>query len=226
MTIRVLVADDQALVRAGFRMIIDDQDDMRVVAEADNGAEAVDLARQSGPDVILMDIRMPVMDGIEATRKVLAGSSGATPRIVILTTYDLDEYVFEALAAGASGFLLKDVTPEDLVRAVRVTAHGDALLAPSITRRLLEQFARARPTPSNAVKLETLTERELEVLRLLGRGKSNAEIAAALFVGESTVKTHVGHVFDKLAVRDRAQAAIFAYEAGVVRPGEDDAAAS
>lgn len=225
MTIRVLVADDQSLVRAGFTMIIDAQDDMRVVAEANNGAEAVDLARQSCPDVILMDIRMPAMDGIEATKKLLTGSPGSTPRIVILTTYDLDEYVFEALAAGASGFLLKDVTPEDLIRAIRVAAHGDALLAPSITRRLLEQFTQGRSNPGNVAKLESLTDRELEVLRLLARGRSNAEIAAALFVGESTVKSHVAHIFDKLAVRDRVQAAIFAYEAGVVRPGQDDAAA-
>jgi DNA-binding NarL/FixJ family response regulator len=223
MTIRVLVADDQALVRAGFCMIIDAQEDMRVVAEAGDGVEAVDRSRRTLPQVVLMDIRMPAMDGIEATRRLTAPGSTAPPRVVILTTYDLDEYVFDALAAGASGFLLKDVPPEDLVRAIRVAAEGEALLAPTVTRRLIEQFARARPAAPDAGRLEALTQREVEVLRLLARGLSNAEIAATLFLGESTVKTHVGHILDKLHLRDRVQAVIAAYEAGLVRPGQPDA---
>jgi DNA-binding NarL/FixJ family response regulator len=173
--------------------------------------------------VVLMDIRMPAMDGIEATRRLTAPGSTAPPRVVILTTYDLDEYVFDALAAGASGFLLKDVPPEDLVRAIRVAAEGEALLAPTVTRRLIEQFARARPAAPDAGRLEALTQREVEVLRLLARGLSNAEIAATLFLGESTVKTHVGHILDKLHLRDRVQAVIAAYEAGLVRPGQPDA---
>jgi DNA-binding NarL/FixJ family response regulator len=219
----VLVADDQALVRAGFCMIIDAQEDMRVVAEAGDGVEAVDRSRRTLPQVVLMDIRMPAMDGIEATRRLTAPGSTAPPRVVILTTYDLDEYVFDALAAGASGFLLKDVPPEDLVRAIRVAAEGEALLAPTVTRRLIEQFARARPAAPDAGRLEALTQREVEVLRLLARGLSNAEIAATLFLGESTVKTHVGHILDKLHLRDRVQAVIAAYEAGLVRPGQPDA---
>jgi DNA-binding NarL/FixJ family response regulator len=223
MTIKVLVADDQALVRAGFRMIIDAQEDMQVVAEAGDGVEAVDRSRRTLPQVVLMDIRMPAMDGIEATRRLTALGSAAPPRVVILTTYDLDEYVFDALAAGASGFLLKDVPPEDLVRAIRVAAAGEALLAPTVTRRLIEQFARARPAAPDAGRLEALTQREVEVLRLLARGLSNAEIAATLFLGESTVKTHVGHILDKLHLRDRVQAVIAAYEAGLVRPGQPDA---
>jgi len=215
MTTRVLIVDDQALVRAGFRMIIDAEDDMRVVGEAVDGADAVELARRQSPDVVLMDIRMPNMDGIEATRRLTAGGNGA--RVIILTTYDLDEYVFAALGAGASGFLLKDVPPEDLVRGIRVTALGEALLAPSVTRKLIEQFAASRP--ATARTLEGLTEREVEVLTLLARGMSNAEIAGKLFVGESTVKTHVGHILEKLHLRDRVQAVIAAYEAGLVKPG-------
>jgi DNA-binding NarL/FixJ family response regulator len=217
MTIRVLVVDDQALVRAGFRMIIDDQDDMRVVGEAADGSDAVACARMTRPDVVLMDIRMPHMDGIEATRQI-AGPA----RVVILTTYDLDEYVFDALAAGASGFLLKDVSPEELVNAVRIIAGGQALLAPTVTRRLIEQFARMRPGPQAADSLAALTDRETDVLRLLARGLSNAEIARALLLGESTVKTHIGHIFDKLALRDRVQAVIRAYEAGLVTPGQPE----
>jgi DNA-binding NarL/FixJ family response regulator len=223
MTIRVLVADDQALVRAGFRMIIDAQEDMEVVAEADDGVEAVDRSRRTLPHVVLMDIRMPTMDGIEATRRLTRPGSNMPPRVVILTTYDLDEYVFDALAAGASGFLLKDVPPEDLVRAIRVTAEGEALLAPTVTRRLIEQFAMARPAALDAGRLAALTDREVEVLRLLARGMSNAEIAGTLFLGESTVKTHVGHILDKLQLRDRVQAVIAAYETGLVRPGQADA---
>jgi DNA-binding NarL/FixJ family response regulator len=221
MSIRVMVVDDQALLRAGFRMIIDAQPDMEVVAEAGDGAKAVALAGRARPHVVLMDIRMPVMDGIEATRRLVGGPEAIASRIVILTTYDLDEYVFDALRAGASGFLLKDVPPEDLVRAIRVTAHGEALLAPSITRRLIEHFAaQGRPVVSQPADLELLTEREEEVLRLVARGLSNAEIAAALYLGDSTVKTHVGHILDKLGVRDRVQAVVYAYEAGLVRAGE------
>ena len=220
MTIRVLVADDQALVRAGFRMIIDAQEDMCVVAEAADGREAVERSRSWSPQIVLMDIRMPNVDGIEATRQLT--ESGNPPRVIILTTYDLDEYVFDALAAGASGFLLKDVPPEDLVKAIRVTGAGDALLAPSITRRLIEEFSRQRPVAPATDRLEVLTEREADVLRLMARGMSNAEIAGRLFLGESTVKTHVGHILDKLGLRDRVQAVILAYEAGLIRPGQLD----
>ena len=217
--IRVLVADDQTLVRSGFRMIIDAEDDMQVVAEARDGLEAVDLSRGAHPHVVLMDIRMPRMDGIEATRRLTRAGGEDAPRVVILTTYDLDEYVFDALAAGASGFLLKDVPPEDLVKAIRVAAQGEALLAPSVTRRLIEQFARSRPVAPDPRTLELLTDREVEVLRLMARGLSNSEIAGTLFLGESTVKTHVGHILDKLRLRDRVQAVIFAYEGGLVQPG-------
>jgi len=220
-TIRVLIADDQALVRAGFRMIVNAQEDMEVVGEAGDGAEAVELTRRLLPHVVLMDIRMPNLDGIEATRRITELQAAHPPRVVILTTYDLDEYVFEALASGATGFLLKDVPPEDLVRGVRVAAAGEALLAPSVTRRLVEEFARRPPAgPAAAARLEVLTEREVEVLRLVARGMSNAEIAGTLFVGESTVKTHVGHILEKLELRDRVQAVILAYEAGLIRPGD------
>jgi DNA-binding NarL/FixJ family response regulator len=226
-TIRVLVADDQALVRAGFRMIIDADDGMSVVAEAGDGTEAVSLARRHRPDVVLMDIRMPSLDGIEATRQLLGGGPGPDgpggpprPRVVILTTYDLDEYVFDALAAGASGFLLKDTPPEDLARAIRVAADGDALLAPSVTRRLIEEFTTSPAARPGLRKLAArLTARETDVLTLAARGLSNGEIARELFLGETTVKTHIGHVLDKLQLRDRVQAVIFAYEAGLVRPG-------
>jgi DNA-binding NarL/FixJ family response regulator len=218
MSTRVLIVDDQALVRAGFRMIIDAEDDMRVVGEAADGAEAVELARRTTPDIVLMDIRMPVMDGIEATRRI--GADAGVARVIILTTYDLDEYVFDALAAGASGFLLKDVPPEDLVKGIRVTARGEALLAPSITRRLIEEFTSSRPAGVTIGVLDGLTDREVEVLTLVARGMSNAEIAGKLFVGESTVKTHVGHILEKLGLRDRVQAVIAAYEAGLVKPGK------
>jgi DNA-binding NarL/FixJ family response regulator len=219
-TIRVLLADDQALVRGGFRMIVSDQPDMLVVAEASDGEQAVGLARRTRPDVVLMDIRMPNMDGIEATRRLTAHAS--SPRVVILTTFDLDEYVYNALAAGASGFLLKDIPPADLVGAIRVVARGDALLAPSVTRRLIEEFARARPDPTVAERLRELSEREVDVLTLVAQGMSNAEIAAALLLGESTIKTHVGHLLDKLDLRDRVQLAIFAYESSLARPGRLD----
>jgi DNA-binding NarL/FixJ family response regulator len=209
--IRVALADDQALVRAGFRMIVESQPDMQVAGEAADGRAAVDLIRREKPDVVLMDIRMPHMDGLEATRQVV----GMT-RVVILTTYELDEYVFDALSAGASGFLLKAAPPEDLIRAIRVVASGDALLAPSVTRRLIQEFAkRPEPQARKAKELETLTDREREVLREVARGLTNAEIAARLHVAETTVKTHVAHLLDKLELRDRVQAVILAYETGL-----------
>jgi DNA-binding NarL/FixJ family response regulator len=220
MTLRVMIADDQALVRAGFRMILEASGSIEVVGEATDGEQAVRLARRERPDVVLMDIRMPNLDGIAATA-MLAGPGVVDPlRVVILTTYDLDEYVFDALAAGASGFLLKDVPPEDLIHGVQVVASGDALLAPSVTRRLIAEFATGRRT-HKPVPLPgpSLTPRELEVLELLARGKSNAEIAQKLFVSDNTVKTHVTHVLDKLGLRDRVQAVIYAYEAGIVEPG-------
>jgi len=219
MTIRVLIVDDQALVRAGFRMILSTQPDVEVVGEAADGNEAVRLAQQQHPDVVLMDIRMPGLDGIGATR-VLAGPDAPRPaRVVILTTYDLDEYVFDALAAGASGFLLKDVRPEDLVQGVRLVAAGDALLAPSVTRQLIAELAH-RPRVSDTRSVDdSLTRRELEVLRLVAEGQSNAEIAASLYLSENTVKTHVTHILDKLGLRDRVHAVIYAYESGIVEPG-------
>jgi len=212
MTIRVAIADDQAMVRAGFRMIVESQPDMTLAGEAADGHDAIELVRRERPDVILMDVRMPRVGGIQATREV----AGQT-RVVILTTYELDEYVFDALAAGASAFLLKSAPPEDLIRAIRVVASGDALLAPSVTRRLIEEFAR-RPEPAarSSKRLEGLTERELEVLKQIARGQTNAEIAARLHVAETTVKTHVAHLLDKLDLRDRVQAVILAYEAGIV----------
>jgi DNA-binding NarL/FixJ family response regulator len=218
MMIRVLLADDQALVRAGFRMIVDDQPDMVVVAEAGDGAQAMQLAHRTHPHVVLMDIRMPNVDGLEATRKVTALEP--SPRVVILTTFDLDEYVYNALTAGASGFLLKDLPPSELVASIRVIAAGDALLAPSVTRRLIDEFARSQPAADAAQQLSMLTERERDVLRLIARGHSNPEIAAALLLGESTIKTHVGRLLDKLGLRDRVQLAIYAYESGLSRPGQ------
>ena len=210
--IRIAIADDQALVRAGFRMIVESQPDMQVAGEAGDGQEAIDIVRRERPDVILMDIRMPQVDGIAATRQV-----ADITRVVILTTYELDEYVFDALAAGASAFLLKAAPPEDLIRAIRVVVSGDALLAPSVTRRLIQEFAkRPEPQARKAKQLEALTERELDVLREVARGLSNAEIAARLHVAETTVKTHVAHVLDKLELRDRVQAVILAYETGLV----------
>lgn len=220
MTIRVLIADDQSLVRAGFRMILDAEPDITIAGEAADGEQAVRAARTLRPDVILMDVRMPVMDGIEATRR-LAGPGVAEPsKVLILTTFDLDEYVIEALRVGASGFLLKDAPPDDLVAAVRVVAAGDALLAPSVTRRLLDKFARRLPEPAADVsgKLAALTDREREVLTLMARGLSNAEIAASLFLGEATVKTHVSRVLMKLGLRDRVHAVIFAFESGLAHP--------
>ena len=218
MAIRVLIVDDQALVRAGFRMILEAQPDIEVVAEAENGLKAIEAARSLRPDVVLMDIRMPGLDGIEATRRLTA--MGSSAHVVILTTYDLDEYVFDALAAGATGFLLKHVPPEELVHGVRIAAGGESLLAPSVTRRLIEEFARQRSqvhVPSKA--MDSLTDRERDVLKLLARGLSNTEIATELHVGEATVKTHVAHVLDKLDLRDRVQAVILAYEVGLIKPG-------
>jgi DNA-binding NarL/FixJ family response regulator len=221
MSVRVLIADDQALVRAGFRKLLESEPGIRVVGEASNGVEALDLASRFTTDVVLMDIRMPKLDGLEATRRLLA--TDKRTRVIILTTFDLDEYVFEAIAAGASGFLLKDSPPDQLIAAIHVVASGEALLAPSITRRLIEEFAR-RPTPrSTASELSELTARELDVLKLLARGLSNAEIAAELVLGEATVKTHVGNLLTKLRLRDRVQAVVLAYESGLVQPGEHEA---
>lgn len=216
--LRIVIADDQALVRAGFRMILDTQDDITVVGEACDGEKAVAAWRRLRPDVILMDVRMPEMDGLEATRRIMDGGGNAC-RVVILTTFDLDEYVYAALRAGASGFLLKDVSPEQLIAAVRLVAAGDALLAPSITRRLVERFARPSAHAVSHRALSTLTARELEVLKLIARGLSNAEIAAELFLSEATVKTHVARILPKLGLRDRAQAVVLAYESGLVQPG-------
>jgi DNA-binding NarL/FixJ family response regulator len=213
--IRVLIADDQALVRAGFRVLIDSASDLEVVGEAADGREAVALARSKKADVVLMDVRMPVLDGLAATRELTAQAGG--PRIIILTTFDIDEYVFEALRAGASGFLLKDTEPDDLLQAVRIVAAGEALLAPSVTRRLIEEFA-TRPDPHRTPPeaLEVLTDREREVLALVARGLSNAEIATELFISPATAKTHVSRVMTKLGARDRAQLVVTAYETGLV----------
>jgi len=213
MTIRVLVADDQSMVRAGFRMLLAGELDIEVVAEASNGLEAVEKAARFQPAVVLMDIRMPELDGLEATRRILAADSAA--RILILTTFDLDEYVYEALRAGASGFVLKDDPPEQLIAAIHTVAAGDALLSPTITRRVIREFARLpRPAPPKA--LDDLSEREREVFLLIARGLSNAEIARELFISETTVKTHVTHILQKLDLRDRVQAVVLAYQAGIV----------
>ena len=212
MTIRVLVADDQSMVRAGFRMLLAGEEDVEVVAEASNGLEAVDKTARFHPDVILMDIRMPELDGLQATRKILAADNGA--RILILTTFDLDEYVYEALRAGASGFVLKDDSPEQLIAAIRTVAAGEALLSPTITKRVIQKFART-PRPAPPKELEELSEREREVFRLITLGLSNGEIARKLFISETTVKTHVTHVLQKLGLRDRVQAVVLAYRTGI-----------
>jgi len=221
MTISVLVADDQQLVRAGFKLILQTQPDIHVIGEATDGAEAIDAAEKLRPDVILMDIRMPGVDGIEAARRILSSDHGHVIRILILTTFDRDEYVYRALLAGASGFLLKDAPPEQLVAAIRMVDAGDALLSPSITRRLIEVFtATQRASLEGPIALSQLSPREADVFRLLAHGKSNLEIAAELIVAETTVKTHVARILTKLGLRDRVQAVVLAYETGVVRPGQ------
>jgi DNA-binding NarL/FixJ family response regulator len=216
MSLTVLIVDDQALVRAGFRMILDAEEDIEVAGEAADGQEAVSEVQRLQPDVVLMDVRMPVLDGIEATRRLLA-DGGTEAKVVMLTTFDMDEYVYDALRAGASGFLLKDVPPEQLVAGIRAVARGDALLAPSVTRRVIEEFVRRPPSSMQTLppELAELTARELEVLKLIARGLSNAEIATELFVSETTVKTHVAHLLSKLDVRDRVQAVVLAYETGL-----------
>jgi len=218
----VLLADDQAMVRAGFRMILESQPDIEVVAEAANGEQATAATRRLRPDVVMMDIQMPGSDGLAATRRITSDTEQHS-RVIILTTFERDEYVFEALHAGASGFLLKNAPPEQLIDAVRVVASGDALLAPSVTRRIIEQFARRPVDPDVRERLESLTQREREVLVMLARGNSNSELAAALFVSEGTVKTHVSSLLTKLEVRDRVQAVVLAYESGLVTPGRSPA---
>jgi DNA-binding NarL/FixJ family response regulator len=216
--IRVVVVDDQHLVRTGFRMILEAEDDIAVVGEATDGIEAVEVVARANADVVLMDIRMPRLDGIEATARITAAEN--SPRVLVLTTFDLDEYVHAALRAGASGFLLKDTPPEQLVEAIRIIADGDAVVAPSVTRRLIEAFTKgANITPP--ASLNDLTDRETEVLHLVAKGRSNAEIASDLILGEATVKTHVGRMLMKLGLRDRVQAVVFAYEAGLISPGEN-----
>lgn len=214
--IEVLIADDQAMVRSGLRLILEAEHDIVVVAEADNGSEAVRLARRDRPDVVLMDVRMPVMDGLEATKQVTEQVEGT--RVIVLTTFDLDDYVYGSLRAGASGFLLKDAGGDQLVEAVRIVAAGDALIAPSVTKRLISEFAR-QPASSEVQGLDDLTDREVEVLGLVAKGLSNAEIGEELFVSETTVKTHVSHILSKLQLRDRVQAVVAAYESGLTRPG-------
>ncbi|MFD3438010.1 response regulator [Streptomyces sp. NPDC058685] len=226
MTIRVIIVDDQAMVRAGFAALLAAQSDIDVVGEAPDGRAGVDVARSTHPDVVLMDVRMPEMDGLAAAREILHPPVGVVhvPKVLMLTTFDVDDYVYEALRAGASGFLLKDAPPADLIAAVRVVAAGEALLAPSVTRRLIAEFASQRQAPRKdpSLRLNGLTPRETEVLELIARGLSNQEIAAHLVLAEQTVKTHIGRVLSKLALRDRAQAVIFAYESGLVRPGAAD----
>jgi DNA-binding NarL/FixJ family response regulator len=218
-TWRVGLADDQEVVRTGFRLILESEDDIEVVGEAADGRQAVELARTTRPDVVLMDIQMPGMDGLAATRAILDASWSAGIRVLILTTFERDEYVFDALRAGAAGFLLKNSSPEDLIRAIRIVAAGDSLLAPSVTRRVIAEFARLAVEPRQSGRLGGLTDRETEVLRLVAAGHSNSEIAGQLYVGEATVKTHVSHLLTKLGLRDRVQAVVFAYESGLIRPG-------
>lgn len=218
--IRIVVADDQALVRAGFRMILESQPDLKVVAEAANGEEVIAACGRTSPDIVLMDIRMPVMDGLEAARRILAATSPRRARVVMLTTFDLDEYIYSALQLGASGFLLKDVSPELLIAGMRSVAAGDALLSPAITRRLIERLSRPVHGSRETIKrLDALTQREREIFQLMARGMSNNEIASSLVLSEATVKTHVARVLSKLELRDRVQAVVFAYESGLIEPG-------
>ena len=219
--IRVLLADDQALVRAGFRALIDSEGDLEVVGEASDGAEAIALAASLGPDLVLMDIRMPVLDGVEATRRIAADEALRATKIVILTTFETDDYVFDGLRAGASGFLVKDTEPAELLHAIRVVAAGEALLSPSVTRRLISEFAAVPPAPRRSARLDELTERELEVMALVATGLTNDEIAERLVVSPATAKTHVSRVMSKLEARDRAQVVVMAYESGLVKPGLD-----
>jgi len=216
MSISVVVADDQELVRTGFRVILNSEPDIDVVGEAADGREAIETAKQLGPDVVLMDIRMPVLDGLAATRRIVTGPD-SRPRVLILTTFDLDEYVYEALRSGASGFMLKDNPADQLITAIRVVSEGDALLAPQITRRLISEFVRSRPSSARPELLQILTDRETEVLKLVAHGLSNSEIAGELHVAETTVRTHVGHLLTKLELRDRVQAVVLAYESGLIR---------
>jgi DNA-binding NarL/FixJ family response regulator len=218
MSIRVVLVDDQAMVRAGFRMILQSSGDIEVVGEAGDGEAAIAAARRDHPDVVLMDVEMPTMNGLDATRRIIDEDTAGT-RVVILTTFERDDYIFTALQAGASGFLLKNAPPEELIKAVRIVAGGDALLAPSVTRRIIEEYARSRPVTPRSTDHHRLSERETEVLRLLATGVSNAELAALLFIGEGTAKTHVSNVLNKLGLRDRVQAVVFAYENGIVVPG-------
>ena len=222
MTIRLVIADDQELIRTGFRMILTAHDDFEVVGEAGTGHQAVRLAREFRPDVVLMDIRMPDLDGIEATRRIIAADDAGKTRVLILTTFDLDEYVYDALRSGASGFLLKDVPSDDLVAGIRMVSRGQALFAPTVTKRLIEEFTSARRRPGPDALLSSLSPREVEVFRLLASGKSNGEIATELFVAETTVKTHVARIMTKLRARDRVQAVILAYDIGLVAPNASD----
>ena len=221
MTIRILLADDQAMVRTGFRMILEAEADFDVVGEAEDGALAVEAVQRLKPDVVLMDIQMPNVDGLEATRLIAKENADTSTRVLVLTTFERDDYVFEALRSGPSGFLLKNAPPEDLVAAVRTVAEGNALLAPSVTRRVIEEFARHPVATVRSDALDRLTEREVEVLRLVARGRSNAEIAEDLVVGEATVKTHVSNILAKLDLRDRIHVVVFAYECGLIQPGRE-----
>jgi DNA-binding NarL/FixJ family response regulator len=216
MSISVVVADDQELVRTGFRVILNSEPDIEVVGEAGDGREAIDTAKQLAPDIVLMDIRMPILDGLAATRRIVTGPD-SRPRVLILTTFDLDEYVYEALRSGASGFMLKDNPADQLITAIRVVAEGEALLAPQVTRRLISEFARHSPSTARPEQLQSLTDRETEVLKLVAHGLSNSEIAGELHVAETTVRTHVGHLLTKLGLRDRVQAVVLAYESGLIR---------
>jgi len=221
MSIRVLIADDQAMVRAGFRMILEMQDDMQIVGEASDGAETIAAVKKLKPDIVLMDIQMPGMDGLEATRRIVEMHDEVPTKVLILTTFERDDYIFEALRAGACGFLLKNATPEDLVAGIRVVADGNALLAPSVTRHVIAKFAQ-RPKPRDYTdSLSKLTSREVDVMKFVARGKTNAEISQELFIGEATVRTHVSNLLSKLDLRDRVQIVAFAYESGIVQPGND-----